>query len=47
MTGRFIENANFFHIKDIDRMCYEVLYNCLLNEFPDWLILPLRSNKPL
>ncbi|MFK3961521.1 vWA domain-containing protein [Pseudalkalibacillus hwajinpoensis] len=37
MTGRFIDNANFFHIGDIDRTSDEVLYNNLLNEFPDWL----------
>ncbi|MDO6657057.1 VWA domain-containing protein [Anaerobacillus sp. 1_MG-2023] len=37
MTGRFIDNANFFHIEDIDRTSDEVLYNNLLGEFPDWL----------
>lgn len=38
MEGRFIDNANFFHIKDIEKISDEELYNNLLNEFPGWLI---------
>jgi len=37
MEGRFIDNANFFHIKDIEKISDEELYNNLLNEFPEWL----------
>jgi hypothetical protein len=37
MEGRFIDNANFFHIKDIEKTTDEELYNQLLNEFPSWL----------
>jgi hypothetical protein len=37
MEGRFIDNANFFHIKDIEKISDEELYNNLLNEFPGWL----------
>lgn len=37
MEGRFIDNANFFHIKDIENISDEELYNNLLNEFPQWL----------
>ena len=37
MEGRYIDNANFFHIKDIDKISDEELYNNLLNEFPSWL----------
>ncbi|MDN3015205.1 VWA domain-containing protein [Paenibacillus sp. BSR1-1] len=37
MEGRFVDNANFFHIKDIERTTDEELYNQLLNEFPFWL----------
>jgi hypothetical protein len=37
MEGRFIDNANFFHIKDIENISDEELYNNLLNEFPEWL----------
>ncbi|PAE42466.1 vWA domain-containing protein [Bacillus sp. 7884-1] len=38
MEGRFIDNANFFHIKDIEKISDEELYNNLLNEFPQWLV---------
>ena len=37
MEGRFIDNANFFHIKEIEKVSDEELYNNLLNEFPSWL----------
>jgi hypothetical protein len=37
MEGRFIDNANFFHIEDIEKTTDEELYNKLLNEFPEWL----------
>ncbi|WP_160719117.1 vWA domain-containing protein [Bacillus sp. USDA818B3_A] len=37
MEGRFVDNANFFHIKDIEKTTDEELYNQLLNEFPGWL----------
>ncbi|KOP70922.1 VWA domain-containing protein [Cytobacillus solani] len=37
MDGRFIDNANFFHIQNIETISDEELYNLLLNEFPEWL----------
>lgn len=37
MEGRFIDNANFFHISDIEQISDHELYDLLLNEFPDWL----------
>ncbi|MEH7415268.1 VWA domain-containing protein [Neobacillus drentensis] len=37
MEGRFVDNANFFHIKDIEKTTDEDLYNQLLNEFPGWI----------
>nr|WP_077212155.1 VWA domain-containing protein [Bacillus dakarensis] len=37
MEGRFIDNANFFHIQDVEKISDEELYNQLLNEFPSWL----------
>ncbi|MDX8290907.1 VWA domain-containing protein [Metabacillus indicus] len=37
MEGRFIDNANFFHVQNIDAMTDEELYDRLLNEFPDWI----------
>lgn len=37
MEGRFIDNANFFHILDIEKQSDDDLYKQLLNEFPMWL----------
>ncbi|MBO1623718.1 vWA domain-containing protein [Bacillus arachidis] len=37
MEGRFIDNANFFHIRDIEKTTDETLYNNLLNELPMWI----------
>lgn len=37
MDGRYIDNANFFRIKDIDTINDEDLYKKLLNEYPSWL----------
>ena len=37
MEGRFVDNANFFHVPDIDQVTDEDLYNQLLDEFPMWL----------
>lgn len=37
LTGRFIDNAGFMHINDIASIEDSVLYNRLLNEFPEWL----------
>ncbi|MDQ0269197.1 hypothetical protein J2S17_001067 [Cytobacillus purgationiresistens] len=37
MEGRFIDNANFFHIDKIETTTDEQLYEMLLGEFPDWL----------
>lgn len=37
MEGRFVDNANFFHIADIETITDNELYDQLLNEFPQWL----------
>ena len=37
MEGRFVDNANFFHIKEIEKTTDEELFNQLLNEFPGWI----------
>ncbi|WP_246627885.1 vWA domain-containing protein [Paenibacillus oenotherae] len=37
MEGRIVDNANFFHVKDIAAVSDETLYSQLLNEFPLWL----------
>ena len=54
MEGRFVDNANFFHVPDIDQVTDEELYNQMLNEFPEWLkeakekgILRKKRKSPL
>lgn len=37
MSGRVVDNANFFAIDNIDSLTDEQLYDKLLNEFPIWL----------
>ncbi|KAB8319401.1 stress protein [Tolypothrix campylonemoides VB511288] len=37
MSGRFIDNANFFHLDDLGQITDEQLYERLLNEFPNWM----------
>lgn len=37
MEGRYIDNANFFALDDIDSISDEDLYDRLMNEFPKWL----------
>ena len=37
LAGRYIDNADFFPVKDIKKASDEELYNSLLTEFPKWL----------
>lgn len=37
IEGRYIDNANFFQIENIDTISNAALYDMLLNEFPLWL----------
>ncbi|QDP99849.1 VWA domain-containing protein [Lysinibacillus fusiformis] len=37
MEGRFIDNANFFHLNSMETITDEQLYEQLLDEFPMWL----------
>ena len=37
LSGRFVDNANFFQLNDIEKVDDDELYNRLLNEFPLWL----------
>ncbi|WP_066305825.1 VWA domain-containing protein [Bacillus sp. FJAT-29814] len=53
MEGRVVDNANFFHIDDIDQISDDKLYDALLSEFPGWLkearekgILKVAEPKP-
>jgi len=39
LSGRFIDNANFFSVNDIDKISDEELYKQLMNEYPEWLKL--------
>lgn len=37
MGGRVVDNANFFHLPALEETSDEVLYDALLDEFPQWL----------
>lgn len=37
MDGRYIDNANFFSVSDINSMSDDDLYDKLFAEFPSWL----------
>ena len=36
LTGRKIDNANFFKVSDIRKMTDDQLYSGLMNEYPSW-----------
>ena len=44
LSGRFVDNAGFMHVNDIENIDDEKLYNRLLNEFPDWLNVVREKN---
>ncbi|MDR1246813.1 MAG: VWA domain-containing protein [Clostridiales Family XIII bacterium] len=37
MSGRYVDNANFFALDDFNRVSPDTLYDRLLGEFPSWL----------
>ncbi|MFC7686383.1 VWA domain-containing protein [Ureibacillus sp. GCM10028918] len=37
LSGRVVDNANFFALDDLDKISDDELYNRLFNEFPQWL----------
>ena len=37
MSGRYVDNANFFALDDFRSVSNSELYSRLLNEFPQWL----------
>jgi hypothetical protein len=37
LSGRVIDNANFFKLPNLDNTSDDVLYKSLLKEFPDWI----------
>jgi len=36
LQGRFIDNADFFALSDLDKVSDEELYDRVFNEFPGW-----------
>ena len=39
MKGRYVDNANFFSVDDLDEIEDQELYNLLMTEYPDWVKL--------
>ena len=37
LSGRYVDNADFFKVADIKKISDDELYDKLLTEFPDWL----------
>jgi hypothetical protein len=37
MSGRFVDNANFFSVTDPEDITDEELYGLLMTEYPQWL----------
>ena len=44
LSGRFIDNAGFMHVNDIEAIKDAELYDRLLNEFPQWLTKAREKN---
>lgn len=44
MTGRIVDNCNFFALDNITQLPDEQLYDLLLEEFPDWLKAAKQKN---
>lgn len=44
LSDRFIDNANFFRVSNINTTSDDVLYSALLGEFPQWLKLAKQKN---
>ncbi len=47
LTGRFIDNANFANVNDLDAVSDEELYTLLLDEYGDWLDLCRKNGIPV
>lgn len=37
LDGRYVDNADFFSVKDVNKMSDDEIYKKLLTEFPSWL----------
>lgn len=44
MKDRYIDNANFFAINDINKISDDELYKKLLNEYPSWITEAKKKN---
>lgn len=44
LSGRYIDNASFFQVNDLDSISDNDLYSRLLNEFPQWIKLAKNKN---
>jgi len=44
LSGRFIDNANFFQVSNLNNTSDQELYSKLLGEFPDWLKLAKQKS---
>ena len=44
LSGRYVDNANFFALDDIDTISDEALYDRMMNEFPLWLRAAKEKN---
>lgn len=47
LKGRFIDNANYISISDINAIDDKTLYANLLEEYSDWLDLCIKNNIPI
>lgn len=45
LSGRVIDNANFFKVDDLSRKTDEELYQLLLTEFPSWIPQARAANQ--
>ena len=44
MSGRFIDNANFFEVQNPNSISEQELYSKMMDEYPDWLNLAKSKN---
>ena len=44
LSCRYIDNASFFQVNDLDSISDNDLYSRLLNEFPQWIKLAKNKN---
>lgn len=45
MTDRYVDNADYKPVKDVDKVTSEELYNILLHEYPDYIKLQRENGQ--